>query len=263
MVETGGTTPSCTVNCPQSSDNQPPQTTVRITSKIEWPRGNTHFYYQNFTVTLHAVDDENLSSIILNDTGTASTFDAHGLIATSTIIITLNGLHALSYYSTDKTGNKETPHHAVVGLSRPDLSDLQGLIRDSGLDNAGIKSALTVKVETAQDQLAKNQSLDALNALSNQLNALAGRPGPEPSPIGDVAVHPCGSDRAEIMNFRPRRYSTTPDITIGIPTIIGTPNALELTPNRATITPEIRIIDPIRFCQKRNCDSQRELLRSD
>src|SRR3989442_14555890 len=83
------------------------QTTVQITSKIEWPRGNPHFYYQNFTVTLHAVDDENLSSIILNDTGTASTFDAHGLIATSTIIITLNGLHALSYYSTDKTGNKE------------------------------------------------------------------------------------------------------------------------------------------------------------
>ena len=138
---------------------------------------NVPFYYPNFTITLHAVDDKNLSRITLNDTGTVRTFQAHGLTSTAAITITMNGLHTLSYYSTDKAGNKETPHQATVGLSKSNLTDLQDLLANSGLDNAGIKNALTVKFETAQDQLAKNQSPDALNALSNQLNALAGNHG--------------------------------------------------------------------------------------
>jgi hypothetical protein len=173
----GGTRPSCTINCARSTDNQPPVTAIKITGQIEWSRGSIPFYYPNFTVTLHAVDDENLSSIILNDTGTMSTFHAHGLTSSTTITITMNGLHTLSYYSIDKAGNKEIPHQAVVGLTKPDLSDIQVLITNSGLDNPGIKNALTEKVETAQDQLAKSQSPDALNALSNQLNALAGKHG--------------------------------------------------------------------------------------
>src|SRR6266567_2077723 len=184
----GGTTPSCTINCARSTDNQPPVTTIEITGKIEWPRGDIPFYYPDFTVTLHAVDDENLSSIILNDTGTVSTFHAHGLTSTTTITITMNEIHTLSYYSIDKASNKETPHQVLVGLTKPDLSDLQGLITNSGLDNAGIKNALTVKVETAKGQLAKNQSPNALNALSNQLSALAGK-------------HGLDQDRADLMQL--------------------------------------------------------------
>jgi len=173
----GGTTPSCTVNCVQSSDNQPPETTIRINGQIEWLRDKTPFYYPNFTITLHAVDDGNLSSILLNDAGTVTSFHAQGKTFNTTITITTEGRHTLSYFSTDQAGNKETPHREVVGLSRPDLLDLQNLITNSGLDNAGIKNALTMKVETAQDQLDKNQTPDSLSALSDQLNALAGKHG--------------------------------------------------------------------------------------
>ena len=173
----GGTTPPCTVSCAQSNDNQLPVTTLRITGQIKWLRDKTPFYYPNFTITLHAVDDKNLSSILLNDTGTVTSIHAKGKTFNATITITTEGRHTLSYFSTDQAGNKETPHREVVGLSRPDLLDLQNLITNSGLDNAGIKNAVTMKVETAQDQLAKNQFPDALNALSNQLNALAGKHG--------------------------------------------------------------------------------------
>jgi len=180
----GGTTPPCTrnclpppctVNCAQSSDNLSPTTTIQITSMFAWARDKTQFYYPNFTITLHAVDDENLSSIILNDTGTVANFQAHGKTSVATFTVTASGLHTLSYYSTDQAGNKETPHRSVAGLAKPDLSDLQSLIANSGIDNAGIKNALTVKVETAQDQLLMNQTPNALSALVNQLNALAGK----------------------------------------------------------------------------------------
>jgi hypothetical protein len=173
----GGTTPTCTINCGQSTDNQPPQTTIHMTGMIQWPREDTPFYYPNFTITLHALDDENLSSIILNDTGRVTNFHVQGRTSLATITITANGLHMLSYYSTDQAGNKEAPRHTIIGLAKPDLSDLQSLIANSGINNAGIKNALTVKVETAQDQLAVNQSLDALNALSNQINSLGGKHG--------------------------------------------------------------------------------------
>jgi len=69
------------------------------------------------------------------------------------------------------------PHHAIVGLAKPDLSDLQSLIANSGIDNAGIKNALTVKIESARDQLAMNHSPVALNTLSNQINSLEGKHG--------------------------------------------------------------------------------------
>jgi hypothetical protein len=61
------------------------------------------------------------------------------------------------------------------------------------------------------------------------------------------------SRRDAIVSFRPRRYSTNPNIIIGIPIVVSTPNALELSPNRAVMTPEIHIMDPIRYFQKRNC----------
>jgi hypothetical protein len=142
---------------------------------LAWARDNVQLYYPNFTITLHAVDDENLSSIILNDTGTVSNFQSHGKTSTATLTVTTRGLHMLTYYSTDKAGNKETTHRTVAGLAIPDLSDLQSLIANSGIDNAGIKNSLTVKVETAQDQLAVNQDPSGLNALANQLNALGGK----------------------------------------------------------------------------------------
>ena len=173
----GGTTPPCTMNCAASTDNEPPQTTIQLTGRLSWPRNDVHYYYPNFTITLHAVDDENLSSIILNDTGYVSTFHVHGLASTEQTTITVNGLHKLSYYSIDQAGNKETAHQSIVGLSKPDLSDLKNLIANSGVDNTGIKNALAVKVETAQDQLARNQPPNALNALAKQLAALEEKHG--------------------------------------------------------------------------------------
>jgi len=173
----GGTTPSCTINCARSTDNQPPQTTVRITGKMEWLRDNTPFYYPNFTITLHATDDENLSSIVLNDTGIVTNFHVQGRTSIATLTVTTKGLHMLSYYSTDRAGKKETAHRAVAGLAKPDLSDLENLILNSSVDNAGIKNALTAKVETARDQLGRNQDPNSLTPLANQLNALAGKHG--------------------------------------------------------------------------------------
>jgi hypothetical protein len=126
---------------------------------------------------LHALDDENLSSIILNDTGTVTSFHAQGRTASDIVAITITGLHALPYYLVDKAGNKERPHLEVVGVANPDLSDLKNLVTNSAIDNPGIENALIVKIEEAQDQLAANQSLAGLNALTNQLNVLAGKHG--------------------------------------------------------------------------------------
>jgi hypothetical protein len=163
------------VNCSQPNDNKPPTTTAQITGMLAWVRDNVQFYYPNFTITLHAVDDENLSSIILNDTGTVSNFQAYGKTSTATLTVTTRGLHTLTYYSADKAGNRETTHRTVAGLAKPDLSDLQSLIANSGIDSTGIKNALTVKVETAHDRIVVNQDTNSLNALANQLSALAGK----------------------------------------------------------------------------------------
>jgi hypothetical protein len=86
-------------------------------------------------------------------------------------------LHTLSYYSVDKAGNKERPHREAVGVSKPDLSDLKNLVTNSAIDNPEIESAPIMKIGEAQDQLAANQSLTVLNALTTRLNVPAGKHG--------------------------------------------------------------------------------------
>lgn len=45
----------------------------------------------------------------------------------------------------------------------------------------------------------------------------------------------------------------TPNMMAGIPITGVIPNAPEPSPIRAVMTPEIRITDPVRYFQKRNC----------
>jgi hypothetical protein len=44
----------------------------------------------------------------------------------------------------------------------------------------------------------------------------------------------------------------TPDTVIGIPITSPTPNALDENPTRVVMMPEMRIMDPTRYFQKRN-----------
>ncbi len=164
---TNCTPPTCTVNCtPPQTDTQAPTTTMKISGPLAWNRTGILYYYPNFTITLTATDDENISSIILNDTGTITTFNGTGNTTTVTTTITTTELHTIWYYSNDTAGNKETPQLATAGLAVPDASDLENIINNSRIDNAGIKNAMDAKVRSG-----------ALNALSNQINALNGKHG--------------------------------------------------------------------------------------
>ncbi len=164
---TSCTPPTCTMNCtPPQTDTQAPTTTIKINGPLAWNRTGVGYYYPNFTITLTATDDENISRIILNDTGTITTFAGTGNTTTVTTTITTAELHTIWYYSNDTAGNKETPQLATVGLAVPDASDLESTINNSRIDNAGIKNAMDAKVRSG-----------ALNALSNQLNALDGKHG--------------------------------------------------------------------------------------
>ena len=174
----GGTPPPpCISNCQGSMDTQPPITTIDMTGALKWFRNGTTYFSPNVTVTLHAVDDQNLTSIVLIDNGTVASFSAQGRSSTTILTLTNNGLHMLSYYSVDKTANKETTHNATVGLDRPDLSDIRNIIIGSNIDNSGIKNALLAKTSTAEAQIRAGQQPNALSALSNQLNALSGKHG--------------------------------------------------------------------------------------
>jgi hypothetical protein len=172
----GGTSPPrCVTNCQASKDTQPPLTTIQATGQLEWPRNSITYFYPNVTVTLHAVDDQNLTSITLNDNGSITNFAARSLSSSATLTLTTTGLHMLSYYATDKAGNRETAHKTTVGLNKPNLSDIQNVIMSSNIEVAGIKNALVAKVSAAEAQIAADQKPTALNHLSNQLNALDGK----------------------------------------------------------------------------------------
>jgi hypothetical protein len=92
----------------------------------------------------------------------------------------------LEYYSTDKAGNKEAPHSAVRGIGSPSFSDLSDLINNSGIDNSGIKNALLAKVAVAEAEQSRGGSLNSLNALLNQLNALEGKHGLDGSTVANM-----------------------------------------------------------------------------
>jgi hypothetical protein len=174
----GGTPPpSCSTNCQASKDTQPPTTTIRMNGPLEWPRNDFMYFYPNVTVTLHANDNENLTSITLNDNGTTTYFNAQGQSSIANLTLTRTGLHLLSYYATDRAGNRETAHTTIVGLNKPSLSDIQNIIMNSSIDSAGTKNALVAKVSAAEAQTSAGQKPNALNALSNQLNALDGKHG--------------------------------------------------------------------------------------
>jgi hypothetical protein len=179
----GGTTPPCRTNCPGTGakDNQAPITNIQITGMIHWLRGNITYYYPNFTITLRATDDGYLTSIHIDfpcfEACPVFTFPVSGKTANVSLTVTFPGLHSFYYYSIDQAGNLETPHLAVAGLAKPDVSDLQNIINNSGIDNAGIKNSMDAKVQAAQDRLSRGQPPNSLNALSNQLNALAGKHG--------------------------------------------------------------------------------------
>ncbi len=86
------------------------------------------------------------------------------------------GLHKLTYWTADKAGNNETPHATTARLAKPDLSDLLSLIANSHIDNHGIKNALSVKAEHAQDEQAAGHDPN-LDSLANQIIALSGKHG--------------------------------------------------------------------------------------
>ena len=184
----GGTTSRCTTNCPNPgpTDSQPPTTTLLATGPIKWSRNGIAYFYPTVTLTLHATDDQNLTSISLNDTGRLATFKAEGRSANATLTLSTTGIHALSYYSSDEAGNREPTHVAIVGLGRPDLSDIRSIITNSNIDNSGIKNALLAKVSVAESQLGASQIPSALNSLSNQLNALASKHGLDQSTVDQL-----------------------------------------------------------------------------
>lgn len=83
----------------------------------------------------------------------------------------------ISYYSTDTAANKEKPQDTTVGLNKPDFPDIQNIITNSNIDNPGTKNALIAKLSTGQAQVIMGLRPNALNALSNQLDALDGKHG--------------------------------------------------------------------------------------
>ncbi len=88
--------------------------------------------------------------------------------------MTSPGPHKLTYWSADKAGNTETPHGATARLAKPDFSDLLNLIANSHIDNHGVKNALSVKPEHAQDEQAAGHNPNSLDPLANQISALSG-----------------------------------------------------------------------------------------
>ena len=159
------------------SDTEAPRTTIGIAGPMRFLRAGVQYFYLNFTITLRATDNSNLSMIILNDTGTPTIFQVNGTSAQASLVVNATGLHQLWYYSIDKAGNRETPHSRDSSIARPELIDLIDLIENSNIDNDGIKNALTAKVRAAQHQLDKGHNMNSLNALVNQLNALEGKHG--------------------------------------------------------------------------------------
>src|SRR2546422_3401966 len=141
----GGTTPPSggSSGSGNGGDTTPPQTTLAVTGVFRFPREGYDYYYPNLTITLHAADDVNLSTVYLNDTGMVRAWNVSGTFANLTWTVTNLGLHNLTYWSADKAGNNETRHAITTRLAKPDLNDLLSLIANSHIDNQGIKNALS------------------------------------------------------------------------------------------------------------------------
>ncbi|MBO0888236.1 hypothetical protein J2P12_03965 [Candidatus Bathyarchaeota archaeon] len=175
-----------------ASDTEAPVTSIMIVGHgYSFMRSGMQYYSGNFTVTLNATDDQEVASIHLQDNSTGFAFlklsqseSGHSSWASTTIYG--RGLHMLEYYSTDKAGNSETPHSAVRGIASPSLSDLSDLIKNSAIDNAGIKNALLAKVAAAQGQESRSGAMNSLNALVNQLNALEGKHGLDSATVANM-----------------------------------------------------------------------------
>jgi len=171
----------CTSNCNAPGELLAPVTAISVTGPVSWPRDGISYFYPNFTVTLHAIDDGNLSTIVLDDTGTKASYAVHGNSSTVTFTVGIIGLHVMRYYSIDQAGNSEISHVALIGLAKPSPTDLASLIASSNIEPNGVKNALSAKVEIAQDQEAAGQDLHGLDALTSQINALEGQHNLDPT----------------------------------------------------------------------------------
>ena len=158
------------------TDTEAPRTTITITGPTRLKRQSVPYFYPNFTVTLRATDNAGLSMIILNDTGTPTTFHISGTSAEVTLVITAQGLHILQYYSIDSAGNRETPHSKDADITRPRLADLIDFIENSDIDH-GTKKGLIAKLKAAERGLDKGHELHGLNSLVNRLPRMEGKHG--------------------------------------------------------------------------------------
>ncbi len=162
------------VRAPSAGDTQAPRTTISVRGPVHFQRMGVPYFWPNFTITLHAMDDMNLSRIVFNDNGTVTTWNVMGKAANVSLTVTVMGLHSLQYYSVDQARNKEdaSRNRIQAGVDRPKVSDLVQLIIRSNIDNSGIINALLAKVETAQDQADLGHDLNGLSALVNQITAM-------------------------------------------------------------------------------------------
>ena len=144
-------TPSSTINADQSEDITPPVSAATIIGTL----GQPGFYRSNVTLALAAIDVIN-NTEPLQTSGVMKTnynLDNQGYVAygTSTnLTISTEGLHTLSFFSTDNAGNNEDPQTVSFTIDKtapessiqfnPGLKDVQF----SGSDNLSASSAITV-----------------------------------------------------------------------------------------------------------------------
>lgn len=133
-------TPDSTINAPQSLDLTPPVSTSTITGLL----GQPGFYRSNATITLSAIDpivnnDPTQTSGVLKisyslDNAATTTYQ-------SSIGITTEGVHTISFFSTDNAGNNEPPQSISFVIDKtapefiiqfsPGLQDLQFTATDT------------------------------------------------------------------------------------------------------------------------------------
>lgn len=162
--------PSSIVNQSQSLDLTPPVSTSTITGTV----GQPGFYRSNVGVNFSATDpivnnDPSQTSGVLK---TSYSVDGAGyqIYSTSTpISVTVEGLHTITFFSTDNAGNNELPQTISFTIDKtspeltmqfnPQVLDLQF----SGSDNLSTSTGITVldqdTVITVTDQAGNNTQL--------------------------------------------------------------------------------------------------------